>query len=330
MKIILKNFLFFFKYIIFLLIVVIIVDIFLFHNVLGYGYPRHYQEENIYRYSAPYVEFTGKPNVSDHNKYGFRGEALDKAKKDDIKIAFFGGSTGYFGEPSIPVMVGEKLTELLGRKVFIANYSVVSSNHRQHLHGIIEYISIFNPDIVIFYGGYNELIQPIKYDPRPGYPYNFFYKAETSNFYQLLLQYSALAGELDKRSGIFTGLNELKKSQHVYTEDWNKRIVNKYIETLELAHDVTLILKSNYFGKTKFIAFYQPYQINNRVITIHNAVKQRIKEVSYICDVLAVYDKLGVRIYKDIVHVNQQAKEVMATSIVSIIYNNYFDNDNNE
>jgi len=95
---------------------------------------------------------------------------------------------------------------LLGIVVFMANYSVVSSHHRQHLHGIIEYLPPFEPDVVIFYGGYNETLQSAYYDPRPGYPYNYFYRSETKPFFKLLLENSGIIGEIDIKLKLFTNL----------------------------------------------------------------------------------------------------------------------------
>ena len=156
---------------------------------IGSVLPEHYSKQNFQRQAAPYIEFKGAPNKLDHDRYGYR-RVPDAVREDSLKISFFGGSTGYQGEPPIPVLLEEKLTKKLGRPVQVANFSVVSSNHRQHLHNIIESREFFKPDIVIFYGGYNETLQSAFYDPRPGYPYNFYYRNETSPFRQILVRYS--------------------------------------------------------------------------------------------------------------------------------------------
>lgn len=308
-----------FQYSFYLIILIVFSDIFIFHNLLGYGYPRHYEEENVERYPSPYVEFIGKPNTDNHNEFGFLGPSFNKSKPDDLKIAFFGGSTGYEGNPPIPVIVESKLKKLLGISVFVANYSVVSSNHRQHLHAIIEFLPPFKPDIVIFYGGYNETIQSAKFDPRPGYPYNYFYRAETGPFSKILLENSAIIGEIDKRLGIFTGLSKLQKEQAPYTDSWDKRIVDKYFETLMLAKKVSGLIESKKFGKTRFYAFYQPYQVPRVFLSAHNEIRKRISRMNYIFDVSSEYDDLGKGVYVDQVHVHQGANELMGTKIAEII-----------
>ncbi len=319
----LNRALFIVKYAFYLAIIIILFDVFVLNKFLGFGYPRHYEEENIQRFPAPYVAFTGKPNIHDHNEFGFRGLSFKEAGPNDFKIAFFGGSTGYSGNPPIAKIVEKKLAKLLGLSVFVANYSVVSSNHRQHLHGIIEFLPQFKPDLVIFYGGYNETIQSAKYDPRPGYPYNYFYRSETSPFSKLLLKNSAIIGEIDKRIGVFSGINKLKMVQQPFSDDWNQRIAKKYFETLALANNVTGTIESKHFGNTKFLAFYQPYQVPRKFVSTHSDIKKHIGTFKYAFDVSSEYDVLGKEVYRDIVHVNQQAKEVMGKKIANIVDREY-------
>lgn len=309
----------FFIYMLYLIILTIVFDVIVFNMFLGYGYPRHYEEKNFYRYPSPYVMFLGKPNAIDHNENGFRGPSFKISDENDLKIAFFGGSTGYHGHPPIAKIVEKKLEELLYANVFVANYSVVSSNHRQHLHGIIEFLPRFKPDIVIFYGGYNETLQSAFYDPRPGYPYNFFYRSETSPFLKLLLENSAIMGVIDRKTGIFSGLKKLRTEQQPLSDDWNRKIIEKYFETLELANNITGTIESTYFSRTRFFAFYQPYKVPKEFMSTHNEIKNHINTLKYVFDVSSEYDALGKEIYSDIAHVNQQANEVMGTKIAKIV-----------
>ena len=306
-------------YVFYLFIVIVAFDILILNKVLGLGYPHHYEQENVQRFPAPYVAFTGKPNVADHNEEGFRGSSFTDSKPSELRIAFFGGSTGYGGNPPIAKIMEIKLKELLGENVFVANYSVVSSNHRQHLHGIIEFLPKYKPDLVIFYGGYNETIQTALYDPRPGFPYNYFYRAETSPFFKLLLENSAVIGEMDKRIGIFSGIKKIRKEQQPLSESWNNRIVNKYFETLILASNITSTIESTRFGKTRFLAFYQPYQVPEEFIPSHNEIRSNIASIKYVYDVSSEYASLGKEVYRDIVHVNQKAKVKMAHKLADIV-----------
>lgn len=307
------------NYFLYLVLIVIVFDVLVLNKWLGFGYPRHYRQENIERYPSPYVEFTGKPDTNDHNEYGFRGPSFKQSKQNDLKIAFFSGSTGYYGDPPIPDIVKEELEKLTGQSVFVANYSVVSSNHRQHLHGIIEFLPQFKPDVVIFYGGHNETLQNASYDPRPGYPYNFFYRAETSALCKLLVENSAIIGEIDKRTGVFTGYAKLRKEQQPFSDGWNHRMVEKYFETLSIANDVASTIESQRFGKTRFFAFYQPYQVPQELVSAHHDIKNKISSIKYFFDVSSEFDVLGKEIYNDIVHVKQHANHVMGAKIAQIL-----------
>lgn len=306
-------------YILYVVIVVLIFDIVLFKHLLGFGYPWSYEEEKILRSPAPYVMFTAKPGVQGHNEFGFRGASLKEAAPGDIKIAFFGGSTGYGGDPPIPSIIEKELGKLLDRDVFVANYSVVSSNHRQHLHGIIEYIPDDKPDLVIFYGGYNETVQSSAYDPRPGYPYNFFYRSETSPIIKVILENSAIAGELDKEFGLFSGIRKLRMEHTPYSDNWNSKILEKYFETLERALNVTSSIESSYCNKTKFLAFYQPFQVPEEFQSTHERIKHRLSTTPYAFDVSSEFDGIRKDIYIDIVHVKQEARELMGRKIAAII-----------
>jgi len=307
------------SFIFYLVILISVFDVLVFRKCFRFGYPRHYEEENIQRYPAPYVEFIGKPNVRDHNEYGFRGPSFKESEPEDLKIAFFGGSTGQKGNPPIPKIVEMELEKLLGVSVFVANYSVTSSNHRQHLHGIIEFLPQFKPDLVIFYGGYNETMQSAYYDPRPGYPFNYFYRSETGPLIKLLIENSAIIGEIDKKRGVLTGLAKLRTMEQPFSDDWNKRIADKYFETLRLSHDVTGSIESKRFGKTKFMAFYQPYQVPRKFMSTHDDIKKRISAVNYVFDVSSEYDAFGSGAYTDSVHVNQRANQTMGSAIARII-----------
>lgn len=316
----LRKVMFWFLYGLFLLLVLAVSDVLLLRGILEYGYPRHWEEDDVVRYPVPYVMFTGKPNTLNYNKYGFPGKMLESASEDDVRVAFFAGSTGVFGDPSIPQVIEDELTRLLGRPVFVANFSVVSSNHRQHLHMMTEHLLDKRVDVVVFYGGYNETIQNAYYDPRPGYPFNFFYRAELSPLRKIVIENSALIGELDRKyHGIFSGLAELRAREKPYSPEWNQKIFNNYFETLDLARRTVGVIDSRLFGKAHFIAFYQPYQVPDEFIPTHEAMRERIATIPYTHDVSTAYDRLGKMVYTDIVHVDQRANDLMGFQIATII-----------
>lgn len=307
-------------YTFYILIIIIVSDLILFKRIMNLGYPSHYRQENWERSPAPFIEFKGAPNVLDHNKYGFRGKIVNMADSNSIKIAFFGGSTGYMGKPPIASILEKELSGLLDSNVDVMNFSAVSSNHRQHIHYMIEYLFKFQPDIVVFYGGYNETIQSGLYDPRPGYPYNFFYRAELSTFRKLLLENSAIIGTLDLNFGLISGIAKLKERYQPFSLKWNNSIVDKYFETIMIGKELSKCVKTKRFKKNYFYAFYQPCQIPKNFIAAHLKIRERTNNLKYFYDVSNTFDSLGADIFDDIVHVKQPGNELMGKTIANTIY----------
>ena len=214
-----------------------VVLIILFDQTLkfvGFGIDGHWYDEDDIRFESPYDMFSNKPNIYDHNIDGFRGPLLSQDINDEyFTIAFFGGSTGYSGNPPIPEILGINLFKN-NIKNIIFNFSSNSSNHNQHIHRLIKFFN-YKFDLVIFYGGNNESIQHLQYDPRPGYPYNFYMKNELSELKIFLLKYSAIIGMLEKYTGIVTGITNMKTKLNYTPVVWHKSIVNNYLNNINLA-----------------------------------------------------------------------------------------------
>ena len=298
-------------------------DVLVARPILGLGYPTHYGQDDGSRSAVPYIDFIGKPNAGDFDKWGYRWVHLPSSA-DEIAVAFFGGSTGAGGNPPIPSLLERELSKRLNRKIVVSNFSVVSSNHRQHLHNIIESRTILQPDLVIFYGGYNETLQSAYYDPRPGYPYNFFFREETSSVLKVLLQYSAFVGLLDevlerRLHHSLTPIDRLRAQYRPLSPAWNQAIVDKYFETLDEANTIATAFPSARCGRAKFIAFYQPYQVVPQFAASHADIRQRITKTPFMVDVSDGLDDMGPSIYTDIVHIRQPGNARMATLLAEAI-----------
>ena len=288
--------------------------------------PDHYTRQDHQRQAAPYIEFKGEPGKLDHDVHGYRW-VPDTLEPDALKIAFFGGSTGYNGEPPIASLIESRLNANSKFRVQVANFSVVSSNHRQHLHNILESRSLFQPDVVIFYGGYNETLQAAYYDPRPGFPYNFFYRNETPPFNQLLIRYSPtfyMLDELLTKKGIggLTPLAKLRTQEAPFSEQWNEAIIRNYFDTMYLAHSITGSFESQYCGKPVFLFFYQPYQVPAEFIQTHEKIREAINDYSFGYDVSNTFEKRNMDVYTDIVHVTQAGREAIAEEITRQLESN--------
>ncbi len=301
-----------FGFICFWILCFLFFDVVVCRYLLHFGYPSDFFIYKTIRPPRVFVEFTAERLATE--------TSFDKTvfwKNNDenvIKVAFFGGSTGM---PVSETLFSKRLSELFGQTVEVVNFSCYSSNHTQHLHMILEILHHSTPDIVVFYGGYNETMSQGFYDPRPGYPYSYYYRGELSTIKKLLIENSALIGALEWKYHKITSLSKLREEYKPFSQEWNKSVEDKYFSNLELARRVTESLPSKKYGNTKFIAFYQPYrdEIYPEFSETHNNIRERIKNVSYIVDVHDYYNQFGTSIYFDDCHVDLQTTNMLVLKL---------------
>ena len=272
----------------------------------------HLNQGNLRRKPYPYLMFKGAPNKFDHNHLGYR--IKEPITDQTINIALFGGSTGYMGDPPIINLVINNLNKNFNKNKFSPiNFSVVSSNHNQHLHSIVENFNHYHIDLIIFYGGYNEIFGNALYDPRPGYPYNFNKRNEMNPEMMLLYKHLASYKILEN---IFP--NVYKK--RVWSANWNKEIVNNYITTINKAR---LLSENLTTGRCKipFIFIYQPFIVDSNGIS-NNDFKENIYKplLKYIenskdgIDLSKVFE--SNYFFTDNIHINQEGRNIISKAII--------------
>ena len=281
---------------------------------VGFGYPTN--EKDSIRYIFPYDWIRGEPNVLDHNEFGFRGVAPN-VKRDPKKfvIAFFGGSTGYAGEPPISELLSQKLKKNNFDNINI-NFSSVSSNHNQHLHRLLEF-SEYHYDIIIFYGGSNETVQHYFYDSRPGYPYNFYLHDSNANKdINFLIKKSNIIGEIDKLYNVYLKFDPKTSNEDDY-KNWRIDIKNNYFTTIKKAEEITEnIIKPNKCKKTSFVGIFQPTDFfNKRTEDLVNYVRSDLNK-NEIFDFSSLNDNLN---FVDYVHIDQKSKNIVVDNIYPIV-----------
>ena len=279
----------------------------------------HLNQSNILRKPHPYSMFKGAPNEADHNHLGYRIHGT--VDKKTINIALFGGSTGYLGTPPIIHLVTHELNASKKRPAYSPlNFSIVSSNHNQHVHALVENYTKYPIDIIIFYGGYNETLQTAFYDTRPGFPYNFRVRNEMSPEEMLLRKHLALYLLIDR---IFE-----RTSLKPFTDSWSLAIVENYRQTIETAR---LLSKSLATGRCRksFLFIYQPYQMSQKFgipISYHDNVHKKLKDYTISAsDGIDISESLheDSPYYTDIVHLTQEGNQFIAREILgSSIFRN--------
>jgi hypothetical protein len=311
------------RYLVVFLVMFCLIDFFLCRLILHLGFNYDTKEFKQERSDVPYIEFTGKPFELDHNKFGYRGKSISEASDSAIKILFFGGSTGYYGNPTIAQIVENELKSTLHKDIFIANCSVVSSNHNQHLHALVEQFLNYKIDLVIFYGGYNENIQPLYYDPRPGYPFNYYYKHECPAWRLFLIKYSALFGELEKKHRLVSGIKKFRHSFEQNQVKWHQSLADNYFKTLDKANLITTKMLCNHQQKpASFLGFYQPYRVPESYLLTHSELKANAEKSSYLYDISACLDSIAAfgNVYaNDDIHLLQEGNVIVAKKMSKII-----------
>ncbi len=310
-----KNF---FVYFFSSIILIVFLDFYLL-KFFGHGYPRSVIQEKYQRAPSPYDTFSGAPYYQDHNSLGFRGIEFKNNTDNTIQIAFFGGSTGYNGNPPIIKIIEEEIIKN-NIKVETYNFSSVSSNHNQHVHRLIKY-SYLNFDIVIFYGGFNETLQTYFYDPRPSYPFNFWIRNELSNLKYFLLKNSSIISEYEFHTDNFSGMKKIKQNINFESDEWLAQLIKNYYLTLVKAKKISEnVLNKNVCKNTKFFAFYQPISIKNSgryAKKIISETKSFFKNEDILIDLSNVINESD---FTDLVHVKQSAKKVISKEIFKKIY----------
>jgi hypothetical protein len=256
--------------------------------------------ESIVRFLSPTLFFTGDAYYSPQPFYVFSGEPDKKIKvgyKDsngknkieeitfsplgfrlptptkikpanEYRIFVLGGSTVFNGFP-----IKNSITGQLERQfhadgftfVKVYNFGAVSFVSGQELSLIIHKLVDYQPDMLIVYDGGNDIHIPLKYDPRPGYPYNYlvfesgydFIRMRTNPFKVFLLMIinkSQLGRLIFKEKILDTIIDRGEKREKVEyrTQKWEKSVIDSYISNLLKMSKV-----ANGFGFKLFV-FFQP------------------------------------------------------------------------
>ena len=179
---------------------------------------------------------------------------------------------------------------------------------------------------MVFYGGYNETGQTAFYDPRPNYPYSYFFRTDTSPLIQWLLNQSPtffLMDMVGKRYRLWdlTGLDKLRKQEEVFSNGWNQKVVDAYFETLTLSKSVSESFQSKRCeGTTQFIFFYQPYMVPEQLVPVNKAIASKISTLGFGVDLSSIFEPTTKSSYfEDIVHVTPNGNKAIGHAVSAAI-----------
>jgi hypothetical protein len=314
----------------------------------------------IVRKPLPYTMFGGMPNsqFSDTEKLnskGYRGMEPSLVKNQhEYRIFMLGGSTVFEGKPPIATLLENEFKKNGFTKVKVFNYGVPAGVSGMELSRIVFEIADLSPDLIVMYNGANDILIPLKGDPRPGYPLQFMVFENNPLLVKDINKYPFVSLVMYGSSMLrlffpsyflnkFVHLNQLRKDASYNTEEWRNSIVKIYVNNIVKAHKV-----SNTFG-ADFIAFFQPvlffkdslsaeeyknvqmavYQwyedhfIEMRKKILAELEKTKKNSEVKIIDISDIYDNVSEQVFIDHAHTVQNSKIIVAKEIYKNITNDF-------
>jgi hypothetical protein len=312
------------------------------------AFDRLYPVENA-RKPFPYVMFKGAPNSptgfgnEKYNEHGYRGP-YPKMPEDtnEFRIIFMGGSAVWEGEPSIPKLLEQEFKKNNFDNIHVYNLGVVSSVSSMELTAVVNEVINLSPDVVIMYNGANDFTFPLKYDPRPGYPFNFLVY-ENNPFFQKnypalsLFAYKSNLVRLIARKYFtekFSKISKLKKNADYNSDKWRNEIDDIYFGNLKKAKTICMAYHSELFTFLQPMVYYkknlskeeQEFSSSHENDREHCLVLRKIllKKINQsgidstgfnFNDFSNVYDAVSQQVFRDDVHTLQEAKPLIAKNI---------------
>ncbi len=289
-------------------------------------------------FPSPYIEFKGRPNHGPYKASGYRSEFPRKKDDDTYRIIFLGGSSLVMGEKTIPDLVEESFQAVLNKKkVEVLNFGVVSSSVRQDLSRLVHEVLDLKPDLVVFYHGYNELMNPIIGDPRPGYPFNFginaknplaIKRANEISILDLLVLRSTLLRQYFPNfvEGFVLQTDKLKRSVGKFSSEWRGKIVNDYWNTLEkiqkisTSHqfDIAIFFQPVALGEKDFFEesrrFYKEKRENFKLMANDLVADKRVSDFKFF-DLRSFFKENQENPFRDLVHIKDEYRKSVAKAL---------------
>ncbi len=223
----------------------------------------------------------------------------------------------------------------------VFNFGVVSSNSGMELARVAHEVLDYDPDFVVLFNGGNDLISPLGWDPRPGYPFNFMaYEKnpllESRRQYNLVKSialgsnlFRVAAARYPFLSEWLLGQEELRKQTGYETAPWKERIVTAYLGN---AMKTQKVLSG---ADARFAVFFQPLIYYKDSLgpkerplcaeqgrayyeglrdQVRSMRRERFPALNFF-DVSDIYDTERGDVFTDIIHTTQEGRAAMARTI---------------
>jgi len=267
---------------------------------------------------APYSYQNNFNVFNDENSLGFRmREDFYKLSNRDNShkvIAIFGGSAVYDLSSLMPF---SKRIEKKLNNVSVLNFGLYGGNILNDILNFNNYCYNIKPDIVIHYGGFNDIVNSMTSDSVLLKKYNISYPSIYTEWLNIL--YNA--------------------NEKHYTKNSPYLIMQKYIERIKQFKNLVESIGS------KFIYIFQPYyykkhlsqkeiffikyyfsQNKNKLLINNVNMNYEIYKNFFKFEYLDLYQKFLNKddfIFTDLVHINEHGSEIVAKEIIKYLKDKY-------
>jgi lysophospholipase L1-like esterase len=221
-----------------------------------------FDERIAVRFATPFTMFS-------NFDYGTKEPPKSRG---ELRIFMLGGSTVAYGNPPLPVCVEQELKRRGFGEVHVFNYGVISQNSSQELARLVFHVLDSEPDIVVIYDGGNDIMDPLLYDPRPGFPFNFL-AYENNVLFKDVGEYpwpSLLAYGSDMLRHLFRhyffekfgNFSNLRRDAGYGTYPWSEKIARIYAGNLAKAGRICRAYNVEYAAFFQPIIFYKRHAVS--------------------------------------------------------------------
>lgn len=219
----------------------------------------------------PYVAAVASNSAHGINSLGYKGKLPSMPKPPgEFRIIFLGGSTVFglwpeeeegSGFLALPEYVEQALKKQKGDHVQVYNFGIASTVAQQELARLIMDVVSFSPDLVVSYGGGNDLL-PTGYDTRPGYPHRYLFQELNPLWITDVEQYPAIR-LLAFGSLLFRDLFRNQFESWLYSmrePEFYKAKGVKYYEDIghNYSESLSRMQKVSRAFDSEFVAYFQP------------------------------------------------------------------------
>lgn len=231
----------------------------------------------------------------------------------DYKILILGGSNTETNRAPFPCWVEIMFNNYLkGKNVTIFNGAISGYTSSQEIMKLLRDIDGIKPDLVLSYGGYNNLYQYVEKSNRP---------------FHVALSHRAFSQ--------YAREEKLEMANELSDNNSNENVFECWVKHMKYMHAISMINKSD------FCAFVQPFIYTKKILNQHekrlvkmlgaifssemiNKCKEYItmakkvsKEYNYIFDFTTILEQKDV--YMDICHVNEEGNKMIAEKIWMVV-----------